>query len=180
MVDGVECSDLVGRTIQNIFLCLPLPRVRIISRLSLLVSNVVHDLVLTLARRLVARQYNLQKQNCRKECDFILDRGCILFLKLIFLPPPLLSYMKFIIRRACTLQAKNVQLFSAFNCWFLLQFLCVNMHTFLPINKYAFPPFFSSPFNHSLPRHVIWPYFCPFPPPAGIYTPLEINIIHII
>ena len=66
MVDGVECSDLVGRTIQNIFLCLPLPRVRIISRLSLLVSNVVHDLVLALARRLVARQYNLQKKIAAK------------------------------------------------------------------------------------------------------------------
>ena len=36
------------------------------------------------------------------------------------------------------------------------------MHTFYLLGKkYVFSPFFSSPFNHFFPQHVIWPYFCP-------------------
>ena len=41
--------------------------------------------------------------------------------------------------------------------------------------KYAFPPLFSSPFDHFFPQPVIWPYFYPLGGGANrkIYTPVE-------
>ena len=74
---------------------------------------------------------------------------------------------KYIIMRWCAPQGKNFKLFFVnFILWILSQF---------GGKKYAFPPLFSSPFNHFFPP--TW-YFTISPPNRKIYTPVCTTAMH--
>ena len=100
-------------------------------------------------------QYESTKEQKKSKCGIY-----------IFAPPPswfiFLPQRKFITMRWCALQAKNFKPFL-FN---YLNFKLIG-------ENYAFPTFFSSPFNHFFPQHDIWPYFCHiFGGSTEKYTPL--------
>ena len=88
-------------------------------------------------------------------------QGCILNLRFIFCPPPFLIYI---------FSPKWNKLYwggarRRWKCSFFCNFVnfksigekvCILFSVYQLGEKYAFPPLFSSPFNHFFPQYVIW------------------------
>ena len=116
--------------------------------------------------------------------DSCLVQGCILNLKFIFLPPPLLDLYFFpnrnlLIMRGCAPQVKSFKPFLSI--LYILSQQGKKYTFFLPIEggEQHFPPFFYPLSIIFPPQPVIWPYFCPPPPGRGQtekYTPLDSRV----